>query len=144
MRCRALEDSGLSPEAAERQAFEEGLAEAGTVGEDFYEAFLAAHAPGRRRQHGVYFTPAEVVACQLRLVETVLRRLDATCDDPRVLVVDPATGSGAYPKAILDRAPAARLLLFETQPGAAVLARAAGLDVRECDALGVTDLPDAE
>jgi predicted helicase len=82
-----------------------------------------------------------VVRSQVRLVEDVLRtRLSchAGFADPRVTIIDPAVGSGAYPLAIVERAgPSAmeRMRLFETRPGAAALARRRGLPVEERDAL---------
>ena len=73
----------------------------------FYELFLAAYDPALRRNRGVYFTPAEVVRCQVRLAGQLLReRFDkprAFADDG-VTVLDPATGTGAYPIAVLDHA----------------------------------------
>jgi len=73
--------------------------------------------------------------------------------DERVLIVDPATGSGAYPLAVvadtLERAPGAaqllaqRMCLFEPLAGAARLARAHGLDVAECDVLATPMAIDA-
>jgi hypothetical protein len=39
----------------------------------FYEHFLEAYDPKLRRDRGVYYTPAEVVQCQVRLVDELLR-----------------------------------------------------------------------
>jgi len=115
---------------------------------DLYERFLEACAPTRRRERGVYFTPPEVVRAQVRLVDDLLRHRIGCADgfaDPRVGIIDPATGGGAYPLAVLDHiSPAdaddvrARMWLFETQPGAAALARRQGLPVIERDALSTT------
>src|SRR6185437_7993477 len=57
--------------------------------------------------------------------------------DPRVVTVDPAAGSGAYPLAVLDQTEqeACRFRLFEPLPGAACLLRAHGFAVDECDAI---------
>src|SRR5262249_4456079 len=110
-----------------------------------YEDFLQATAPEARRSHGVYFTPSALVGAQVRMVETVLRERFASKEgfaDPRVLVVDPATGSGAYPLAVLERVGSrhVNMRLLETMPGAAALARARGLSVVEADALAC-DIP---
>jgi len=58
-------------------AFEEAAALHGALRPDLYEAFLSAHAPGRRRTHGVYDTPLALVEAQVRLVSEVLCRLGA-------------------------------------------------------------------
>jgi hypothetical protein len=87
-----------------------------------------------------------VVRAQVRLIDWVLRdRLGcpAGLGDPRIAIVDPAVGGGAYPTAIIqhvgaaDEAMRGRMHLFEAMPGAAALARARGLPVQECDALSV-------
>ncbi len=128
---------GLDAHAAEARAF----AEVGAAAPSLYEDFLRACRPYERRQHGVYFTLRAVVDAQVRLVHDVLRAHLGCPDgfgDPRVAIIDPATGSGAYPLAIGDlvgQEAVQRMSLFETQPGAAALARLRGLPVREEDAL---------
>jgi hypothetical protein len=141
-RFRELRELGSDALDAERRVFDGLLAQTDVqVAADLYERFLQASAPEARRSHGVYFTPPEVVRAQVRLVEDVLReRLGCSAGfaDPRVTIVDPAVGSGAYPLAILERAglPVVdRMQLFEARPGAAALARARGLPVQEGDAL---------
>jgi Type ISP C-terminal specificity domain/N-6 DNA Methylase len=146
MRCRVL-GKDLDPRDAERRAFEEVLAR-GDVDRQawshLYQDFLDTFAPERRRARGVYYTPLEVVEAQVRLVDDVLRRRLSCPDglaDGRVTIVDPATGSGAYPLAIVDRVgrgAIGRMRLFEPLPGAAAIARARGLVVEERDALSVT------
>ena len=73
----------------------------------FYEQFLAAYDPALRRNRGVYYTPAEVVRCQVDLAGQLLRerfgKRFAFAEDG-VTVLDPATGTGAYPIAVLDHA----------------------------------------
>jgi type ISP restriction-modification system protein/N-6 DNA methylase len=140
-RYRELLRQGRDAHDAERAAFAAVLAAPGFEPRgDLYERFLAKSAPDARRRYGVYFTPPEVVSAQVRLVEDVLRS-HLGCphgfSDERVAIVDPATGGGAYPQAILALAPHAteRMWLFESQPGAAALAHAAGLPAREADAL---------
>ena len=53
--------------------------------------------------------------------------------DERVLIVDPACGTGAYPLAILERAAECRgrMRLFEALAGPAAIARERGLPVVE-------------
>src|SRR5579859_5650050 len=151
-RCRALQTGGMEACAAERHTFEELLREPTSqtsIDPHLYEDFLQAYAPGQRRARGVYYTPAPVVAAQVHLAADLLaERLGCglAFGDERVLVVDPAAGSGAYPLAVLSdtlaRAPDAtrtlasqRMRLYEPLAGAASLARAQGLDVVECDVL---------
>jgi hypothetical protein len=98
----------------------------------------------------VYFTPPEVAGAQVRLVEHVLRErlgCDSGFGGDRVRIVDPACGTGAYPLAILERAPeaAGRMRLFETLAGPARIARERGLPVVQRNALTADDVAeDAE
>lgn len=72
----------------------------------FYEDFLAAYDRKLRNDAGVYYTPAQVVRAQVNLVSELLRgKLGKTNSfaDEDVTVLDPATGTGTYPLAILDR-----------------------------------------
>src|SRR5258708_3267671 len=102
-RCRALEGNGHGAIEAGRLAFEEFLgAGQASVTPNLYEDFLQAYAPEQRRQRGVYYTPGPVVRAQVRLAADLLeQRLGgaAAFGDERGLMVDPATGSGAYPLA---------------------------------------------
>lgn len=66
----------------------------------FYEDFLAAYDPKLRKDRGVYYTPAQVVQAQVKLVADLLvDRFDRplTFADRDVVVLDPATGTGTYP-----------------------------------------------
>lgn len=78
----------------------------------FYEDFLAAYDPQARQVAGVYYTPTPVVQCQVRLVDHVLREV---FDRPLgfaardVVTLDPASGSGTYPLAVIDAAEATAL-----------------------------------
>jgi len=145
-RCHDL-GKDLDPRDAERRAFEEVLARGDVdllTWPHLYQDFLDAFAPEQRRARGVYYTPPEVVEAQVQLVDDVLRRRLSCPDglaDSQVTIVDPATGSGAYPLAIVDRVgrgAIGRMRLFEPLPGAAAIARARGLVVEERDALSVT------
>lgn len=73
----------------------------------FYEDFLAKYDPESRNKSGVYYTPTQVVQCQVRLVDSILRkRLDRSMGfaADSVTTLDPATGSGTYPLSIIDHA----------------------------------------
>ena len=73
----------------------------------FYEQFLAAYDPKLRKSRGVYFTPIEVVRCQVRLAAELLHERfgkQSGFADDGVTILDPAVGSGAYPLAVIDHA----------------------------------------
>ncbi|MFJ2509585.1 type ISP restriction/modification enzyme [Arthrobacter citreus] len=73
----------------------------------FYEDFLAKYDPDARKQAGVYYTPTSVVQCQVRIVDHLLRnRFGQTLGfgSKSVVTLDPATGSGTYPLAVIDQA----------------------------------------
>jgi hypothetical protein len=81
-----------------RPAFFEKFLETHAV-QYFYEPFLEAFDPELRKQLGVWYTPPEIVAYQVARVDTVLREeLDIPdgLADPRVFVLDPCCGTGAY------------------------------------------------
>jgi hypothetical protein len=91
----------------------------------FYETFLAAYDPQLREQRGVYYTPEPVVSYIVRSVDYVLKEqfglADGLADDstveveytddhgktireevPRVLILDPACGTGTFLYAVVD------------------------------------------
>ena len=73
----------------------------------FYEDFLAAYDPALRKDVGVYYTPAEVVRAQVRLVDDLLaRQLGRPLGfaDPEVTMLDPAAGTGTYLLGIMEHA----------------------------------------
>ncbi len=75
----------------------------------FYEDFLAAYDPALRKDRGVYFTPIEVVECQVRFAAELLRtRFGKPLGfaEESVQILDPAVGTGTYPLAIIDHAAA--------------------------------------
>jgi hypothetical protein len=82
----------------------------------FYEDFLAAYDPKLRSDYGVYYTPVEVVRCQVHLIADLLRerfgRRLGFADDG-VTFLDPALGTGTYPLAAVDHA----LSLVEQRSG---------------------------
>ena len=73
----------------------------------FYEDFLSAYDPKLRKERGVYFTPVEVVKCQVRLAAELLRTRFAkplAFADHGVTVLDPAVGTGTYLLAVIEHA----------------------------------------
>ena len=65
----------------------------------FYEPFLEAFDPQLRKDLGVWYTPPEIVQYMVARVDTVLREeldLPDGLADPRVYVLDPCCGTGAY------------------------------------------------
>lgn len=79
----------------------------------FYETFLAAYDANLRRVRGVYYTPEPVVSYIVRSVDRLLRSrfkcpagladTARTADgQPRVLVLDPACGTGTFLYAVVD------------------------------------------
>ncbi len=73
----------------------------------FYEDFLAAYDPELRKDAGAYYTPVEVVRCQVRLIDDLLsNRLGYSLGfaDPNVVTLDPAVGTGTYLLGVVERA----------------------------------------
>lgn len=73
----------------------------------FYEDFLSIYDPEERKQAGVYYTPTAVVKAMVHMVDHILverfgRRLGF--GDRSVVTLDPATGTGTFPLAVIDRA----------------------------------------
>ena len=65
----------------------------------FYEDFLADYDPKLRKDTGAYYTPVEVVRCQVRLIDDLLvNHLNKPLGfaDPGVVTLDPAVGTGTY------------------------------------------------
>lgn len=72
----------------------------------FYEPFLEAFDPELRKELGVWYTPKEIVQYMVTRVDTVLReelQIDDGLADPRVYVLDPCCGTGAYLVEVLKR-----------------------------------------
>jgi hypothetical protein len=73
----------------------------------FYENFLAAYDPELRKKAGVYYTPLEVVQCQVRLIDEVLQKQfgkEMGFVEAGVATLDPAVGTGTYLLAIVEHA----------------------------------------
>jgi hypothetical protein len=82
----------------ERSVFFENFLETHAV-QYFYEPFLEAFDPELRKELGVWYTPQEIVEYQVARVDAALREeLDIPdgLADPRVFVLDPCCGTGAY------------------------------------------------
>lgn len=91
--------NALDPDAVQREVSDPWLY--------FYEDFLRAYDPVLARNAGVYYTPAQVVRCQVRLVSELLevrfgKRYSFA--DEGVTVLDPAVGTGTYLVAAIQRA----------------------------------------
>jgi hypothetical protein len=72
----------------------------------FYEPFLEAFDPELRKELGVWYTPPEIVQYMVARVDTVLREELEIPDglaDPRVVVLDPCCGTGAYLVEVLNK-----------------------------------------
>jgi hypothetical protein len=72
----------------------------------FYEPFLQAFDPVLRKRLGVWYTPTEVVKYMVARVDTALRNELKIADglaDPRVYVLDPCCGTGAYLVEVLHK-----------------------------------------
>ena len=73
----------------------------------FYEDFLAAYDRRMREKRGVYYTPVQVVRCQVRLVgQLLMERFGKAMvyADDEVVFLDPAAGTGTYPLAAITEA----------------------------------------
>ncbi len=87
----------------------------------FYEDFLAAYDPKLRKDAGAYYTPVEVVRCQVRLIDDLLvNRLNKPLGfaDPGVVTLDPAAGTGTYLLGVIEHA----LGRVEAEQGAGAVA----------------------
>jgi len=73
----------------------------------FYEDFLAAYDPELRKKAGVYYTPLEVVQCQVRLIDEILQKefgKEMGFVEAGVATLDPAVGTGTYLLTIIEHA----------------------------------------
>ncbi len=82
----------------------------------FYETFLGAYDPAERERRGVYYTPESVVSYIVRSIDNLLKsdfdckegladksKLGRAKDDThRVLILDPACGTGSFLYGIVD------------------------------------------
>ncbi len=73
----------------------------------FYEDFLSVYDPEERKQAGVYYTPTAIVQAMVRIVDHLLVdrfRKPLGFADKSVVTLDPATGTGTFALAVIDRA----------------------------------------
>ena len=87
----------------------------------FYEDFLEAYDPRRRKEYGVYYTPQDVVGCQTSLVAELLDKgfnKPMAFADEGVVFLDSSAGTGAYPLAAIEHA----LRKVEAELGAGAVA----------------------
>ena len=72
----------------------------------FFEPFLQAFDPELRRELGIWYTPPEIVRYMVERVDTALREeldIEDGLADPRVYILDPCCGTGAYLVEVLKR-----------------------------------------
>jgi len=101
----ALDWTAAALNRVERRAFFKSF-DMGHAVQYFYEPFLQAFDPELRKELGVWYTPEEIVRYQVERVDAVLRselELPDGLADPRVVVLDPCCGTGAYLRAVLRR-----------------------------------------
>jgi hypothetical protein len=70
----------------------------------FYETFLAAYDPERRKVRGVYYTPEPVVSYIVRAIDHLLKEnfgRPLGVADPHTLILDPACGTGTFLHAVI-------------------------------------------
>ena len=94
-----LDWTGQALNRVDRAAFFERFAQGQAAVQYFYEPFLQAFDPELRKQLGVWYTPPEIVRYMVARVDRALREeLDIPdgLADPRVYVLDPCCGTGAY------------------------------------------------
>lgn len=85
----------------------------------FYEDFLEVYDNKLRKQTGSYYTPPEVVAAMVRLVDEALRSrfaLPTGLASPTVMLADPAVGTGTFMLGTLRRI--AETVAADEGPGA--------------------------
>lgn len=102
---RILEWTADALNRVDRAVFFERFNEGAAV-QYFYEPFLEAFDPDLRRQLGVWYTPPEVVDYMVARVDAALKtelNIPDGLADPRVCILDPCCGTGAYLVAVLRR-----------------------------------------
>ncbi len=97
----------------------------------FYEDFLEVYDNDLRKKTGSYYTPPEVVAAMVRLVDEALRsptrfNVHTGLASPMVTVADPAVGTGTFLLGTLGRIASA--VKADEGPGAVPAAISAAMD----------------
>lgn len=93
-----LDWTGAALNRVDRAAFFEKFEEGHAV-QYFYEPFLEAFDQELRKELGVWYTPPEIVRYMVARVDAVLREemeIEDGLADPRVYVLDPCCGTGAF------------------------------------------------
>lgn len=73
----------------------------------FYEDFLTEYDPKLRKDAGIFFTDVEVVRCQVRLIDQLLKddlSLKHGFANDDVVTLDPGVGTGTYHLGVVDHA----------------------------------------
>ena len=100
----------------------------------FYETFLKAYNPNEKKLRGVHYTPDAVVSYIVRSVhqilqkdfsipdgladaETVAQHSGAARTQPRVTILDPATGTGTFLRHVVDKVHDAYITSQSNSPG---------------------------
>ncbi len=71
----------------------------------FYETFLAAYDPEKRKVRGVYYTPEPVVSYIVRAIDFLLRKRFSRpwgIADKDTLILDPACGTGTFLHSVIS------------------------------------------
>jgi len=100
-----LDWAGNALDRVVQQAFFKRFAQEHAV-QYFYEPFLEAFDPELRKALGIWYTPPEIVKYMVSRVDAILREDLGILDglsDPRVLVLDPCCGTGAFLYEVLER-----------------------------------------
>jgi len=100
-----LDWTGQALNRVDRASFFQKFQEGHAV-QYFYEPFLQAYDPELRKELGVWYTPSEIVQYMVARVDAVLQEdlgIQDGLADPRVYVLDPCCGTGAYLLEVLRR-----------------------------------------
>ncbi len=93
-----LDWTGAALNRVDRPAFFDKFQEGHAV-QYFYEPFLEAFDQELRKELGVWYTPPEIVQYMVARVDSVLREeleIEDGLADPRVYILDPCCGTGAF------------------------------------------------
>ena len=123
----------------DRPSFFERFVESHAV-QYFYEPFLEEFDPDLRKELGVWFTPPEIVQYMVARVDTMLREQMEIPDglaDPRVFVLDPCCGTGAYLVEVLQKI----VKTFKEEKGEGAIAELAAKEAAQTRVFGFELLP---
>lgn len=131
---RSIEDLGLNDlqRTLKELVIENKVDSRGEPWVYFYEDFLGAYDPAKRKKAGVWYTPTAVVQTTVKMVNHVLtQELERPLGfaDPEITTLDPATGTGTFLVAAIDSTTAPdehlskNMIGFEILPGPHGLAK---------------------